>query len=104
MLSFFTGCAKVRGLFSPSAPENPHFVTISWIASKSPVAGYYVYREWQYSGPVRLTPKIVEGTQYVDGTVQAGRTYSYYVTSVDSKGLESKPSEKIWATMPTPPR
>jgi hypothetical protein len=96
----FSGCGKLRGLFSPSAPENPHFVSISWNPSNTPVAGYNVYREYQYSGAQRLTPQIVTQTQYVDGTPQAGRTYVYYVTSVDSRGLESKPSEKITVTVP----
>ena len=100
MLLCLTGCEKVRGFFSPSAPENPHFVTISWNASKTPVVGYNVYREYQYSGAVRLTPQPIASTQYVDGSVQGGRTYDYYVTAVDSRGLESKPSEKITVTVP----
>ena len=100
MLSLIAGCGKMRGIFSPSAPENPHFVTISWAPSKSAVMGYNVYREYQYSGAVRLTPQIVTQTQYVDGTAQAGRTYEYYVTSVDSRGLESKPSERITVAVP----
>ena len=41
------------------------------------------------------------GTEYTDRTVAAGKTYSYYVTSVDFKGVESKPSGKITATVPT---
>jgi hypothetical protein len=100
MLSSVAGCGKLRALFSPSAPENPHFVTISWNPSKSPVAGYNVYREYQYSGAERLTPKILTQTQYVDGTALGGRTYVYYVTSVDSRGLESKPSETITVSVP----
>jgi hypothetical protein len=99
-LSLVSGCGKLRGIFSPSAPENPHFVTISWNPSKSPVVGYNVYREYQYTAAERLTPRIVMQTKYVDGTVQAGRTYVYYVTSVDSRGSESKPSEKITVTVP----
>ena len=100
MLLPLTGCEKVRSFFSPSAPEDPHFVTISWNPSKSPVAGYNVYREYQYSGATRLTPQIISQTQYVDGNVHAGRTYVYYVTAVDLRGVESKPSEKITVTVP----
>jgi fibronectin type 3 domain-containing protein len=88
-------------LFASKAPENLHSVTISWTASTSPVAGYYVYRVYGLRGPDRLTNAIVPRTQYTDGTVGAGQTYSYYVTSVDSKGIESKPSEKITVTIPT---
>ena len=100
LLPLVSGCGKFRTFFSPSAPENPHFVTISWDPSKAPVAGYNVYREYQYSGAQRLTPQLVTQTQYVDGTALAGRTYEYYVTSVDSRGMESKPSERITVTVP----
>ena len=99
-LLFASGCGKIREFFSPSAPENPHFVTISWNPSKTPVVGYNVYREYQYSAAVRLTPRAVPETQYVDGNVQGGRVYVYYVTAVDARGLESKPSEKITVTVP----
>ncbi len=88
-------------MFARNEPDNPHSVTISWTASKSLVAGYNVYREYQLSGPVRLTLRLVSGTQYTDKTVAAGRTYSYYVTSVDLRGIESKPSEKVSVTVPT---
>ena len=100
ILPCLAGCGKLHEFFAPSAPEYPHFVTINWDPSKTPVAGYSVYRQFQQSGPIRLTPQIVTKTQYVDGSVQAGRTYTYYVTSVDSNGLESKPSEKIVVTVP----
>jgi fibronectin type 3 domain-containing protein len=100
LLSWASGCGKVRGFFSLSAPENPHFVTISWSPSKLPVSGYNVYRGYLSNAVERLTPKIVTQTQYVDGTALAGRTYVYYVTSVDSKGLESNPSEKITVVVP----
>jgi hypothetical protein len=107
-LSLLAACGK--GLSGdaqkPAEPVNPHSVTISWIASPSAVAGYNVYRSSGSSNPVRLTNGIVSGTQYTDRTVEAGKTYSYYVTSVDSKGAESQPSSKITATVPatvTPP-
>ena len=116
--SLLTGCGKVskrlRGWYSHAQrvrarllqprvqeePNEPHSVTMSWVASKSPVAGYNVYREFQHGGPVKLTPQIIPGTQYTDTTVKRGRTYSYYVTSVDSKGTESAPSERITVTVP----
>jgi hypothetical protein len=95
---------KVRGWFSrlqfQEEPNEPHSVTITWVASKSPVLGYNVYREFQYEGPVKLTPQILPGTQYTDTTVKRGRTYTYYITSVNSKGLESVPSERITVTVP----
>ncbi len=84
----------------PEEPNEPHSVTITWVASKSAVQGYNVYREFQYAGPVKLTAQPVSGTQYTDTTVKRGRTYSYYVTSVNSNGLESVPSERIAITIP----
>ena len=81
--------------------SGPHSVTIQWKASTSPIAGYNVYREAPPKGPVRLTAKPIPDSQFVDRYVQAGVTYTYYVTSVDAKGLESRPSELISVTIPT---
>lgn len=102
-LALVAGCGKKLGggAQGPAEPVNPHSVTISWVASKSQVAGYNVYRSSDSGDPVRLTNGIVLGTEYTDRTVAAGQTYSYYVTSVDLKGIESKPSGKITATVPT---
>jgi hypothetical protein len=36
----------------------------------------------------------------VDGSVQSGVSYTYYVTSVNSSGVESVPSNKTSATVP----
>ena len=85
-------------------PVNPHFVTITWTASTSKVFGYNVYRS---SGAAKsqkiekITDGIVFGTQYTDHTAIGGQTYTYYVTAVDFKGLESKPSAKFTVTVPT---
>jgi hypothetical protein len=100
-LLLLAGCGKLRSLFAFKEPENPHSVTIQWTPGKTPAAGYNVYRESQFSGPIKLTTRIVSGTQYTDKTVEAGRTYSYSVTSVDSRGLESVPSQKATVTVPT---
>ena len=102
-LLLVAGCGKKLGgeTQRPPEPVNPHSVTISWVASPSQVAGYNVYRSSGSGSPVRLTNGIVTGTQYTDRTVAAGQTYTYYVTSVDLKGIESKPSGKITATVPT---
>jgi len=101
-LALVAGCGK-KGADpqTPPEPVNPHSVTISWVASKSQVAGYNVYRSTGSGNPIKLTNGIVLGTEYTDRTVAAGQTYSYYVTSVDLKGIESKPSGKITATVPT---
>jgi fibronectin type 3 domain-containing protein len=102
-LSLFAGCGKklIGESQTPAAPANPHSVTINWTTSKSTVAGYNVYRSSPPGAPIKLTVRIVSETQYTDRTVEAGRTYSYVVTAVDFKGLESKPSANITVTVPT---
>jgi hypothetical protein len=88
-------CGKSHG--------RPHSVTVSWTAIKSPVVGCNVYRTSMRNGNVKkLTSQPITATQYVDSTVQPGLTYSYTVTSVDSKGNESRPSAPIVAKVPSP--
>ncbi len=105
-LSLLAGFGNLRSLHAQKESDNPHSVTIDWSASNPPVAGYNVYRVSPPGAPVKLTIKIVSGTQYIDRTVEAGHTYSYTVTAVDFKGIESRPSAKITVTVPstvTPP-
>lgn len=101
-LALLAGCRRFhRSEFrKPAKQINPHSVTISWNASPSPAAGYNVYRKTAHGGPILLAIRI-SGTQYTDRTVVAGETYSYSVTSVDTKGRESKPSADITVTVPT---
>src|ERR1700730_18205746 len=87
-LSLLAGCGKLRNSYAQKEPEKPHSVTLNWKPSVSRVAGYNVYRASPSGGPIKLTARIVSGTQYVDTTVEAGRTYSYSVTSVDFSGKE----------------
>lgn len=97
-------CGKRQSAASQTPPKSTgHSVTISWAPSKSAVAGYIVYRVSVNGKTDRLTMRLVAETKYTDNTVQAGQTYSYYVTSVDAKGVESKPSDKITATVPSTP-
>jgi fibronectin type 3 domain-containing protein len=83
--------------------RNPHSVTVSWKPGKSPVAGYNVYRVMPPGGPIKLSPAIVTDTQFTDRTVAAGNTYLYFVTTVDSKGVESRPSDKLSVAVPADP-
>jgi fibronectin type 3 domain-containing protein len=95
------GCGKIRSWYeSRTAPANLHSVSISWTASPSSVEGYNVYRAAEGGTPTRITVRLVPGTRYTDATVDAGHTYTYYVTSVDFKGTESIPSEKITVAVP----
>jgi hypothetical protein len=83
--------------------DPPHLVSFTWDPSTSSVFGYYVYRATELYGPytkLNFTP--ITTTQYTDVTIQAGETYFYWVTSVDSNTLESVFSNSVSATIPTP--
>lgn len=76
-------------------------VSLGWAASSSAVVGYYVYSGTQTSGPFgRLNSSPTATTTYTDTTVKTGQTYYYYVTAVDSTGVESAPSNQVSAVIP----
>ena len=78
-----------------------HSVTLSWKASTTQVSGYNVYRATNSNGPFsKLNSTLITSTNYVDTVVVSGSTYYYYVTAVDSKGIESSPSNHVSATVP----
>jgi hypothetical protein len=72
-----------------------HTVLLSWTASVSQgVSGYYIYRATSLNGPyTKLSASLLTDTSYVDNTVQAGQTYYYVATAVDSSGVESEYSD-----------
>ena len=80
-----------------------HTVTLTWQAGSPNTAGYNVYRGTVSGGPyARINMALQAATSYVDNTVQAGNTYFYAVTSVDSNGMESAFSNQVTAVIPTP--
>jgi hypothetical protein len=80
-----------------------HAVNLSWTASTSSVTGYNVYRGTARSGPyTKLTSSPVSGIVYTDTAVQAGITYYYVTTAVNSSGAESAYSNQATATVPSP--
>jgi hypothetical protein len=99
-LLILAGCGKLHNLYAQMGRDKPHSVTIRWTPSVSRVAGYNVYRASPPAGRIKLTANIIQDPQYVDKTVEAGRTYSYSVTSVDFRGVESVPSGIATATIP----
>jgi len=81
-----------------------HQVDLSWQApsnSPVPVTGYNVYRATGSSSSFQmLNSSVVTPTSYVDMTVVAGTSYTYYVVSVDSSGGSSSPSNQVTVTIP----
>ena len=88
---------------SGTGVQPPHWVSLTWDPSTSPVFGYYVYRATSEDGPyTRLNVTPVTTTQYTDLTVQPGQAYLYWVTSVDSDTIESPFSNSVSVVIPTP--
>lgn len=80
-----------------------HSVTLNWAASTSSVAGYNVYRGTQSGGPyTMINTALQSGRSYADLSVQAGQTYFYVVTAVNSSGTESVFSTQVAAVVPSP--
>jgi hypothetical protein len=80
-----------------------HSVALAWQPSTSTVTGYNVYRKAQSdTSYAKINSSQDASTGFSDASVQAGTTYNYEVTSVDSAGIESVPSAPVQATIPTP--
>ncbi len=74
---------------------------LTWQASTSVVVGYYVYRGSVSGGPyTQLNSTYLPGTTHVDNTVQAGQTYFYVITAVDSSNDQSAYSNEASAVVP----
>ncbi len=80
----------------------PLAVDLSWTApSDSTIAGFNIYRAAGSSSSYsRLNTSVNSPESYMDSTVQAGITYQYYVTTVDSSGAESVPSNTASVVVP----
>jgi len=79
-----------------------HSVALTWTASSSVVVGYNIYRGTTNGGPysLQLDQSPISGTSFTDVTVQAGQTYYYVVTAVESGGTESVYSNQASASIP----
>jgi hypothetical protein len=80
----------------------PLAVDLSWTApSDSTIAGFNIYRATGSSSSYsRLNSSVTSPASFTDSTVQAGITYEYYVTTVDSSGAESVPSNTASVVVP----
>jgi hypothetical protein len=92
------------GLGGTCQTDSAHSVSLNWTASISPnVSGYNVYRGTSSSGPyTKVNPTLIVGTSYQDTAVQAGQTYYYVATAVDSSAIESAYSNQAPAVIPYP--
>ena len=80
-----------------------HSATLTWTASTSAVIGYNVYRGTVSGGPyTKINSSVDAITTFADTSVQAGQTYFWVVTAVDSSNVESLRSGEVSATIPTP--
>jgi hypothetical protein len=71
------------------------------IPAPADIVGYNVYRASIRGGPyAKLTQSVSKTSTFTDVTVQAGDTYYYVATSVDSSNTESEPSDEASATIP----
>ena len=77
-----------------------HAVELTWSPSTSiDVAGYDVYRGLTSDGPYTMLTTTA-ATNYTDTNVQAGQTYYYVLTAVDSSNVQSAFSTIASATIP----
>jgi hypothetical protein len=78
-----------------------HSVLLSWSPSVSSVMGYYAYVSVQSGGPyTKMNSTPIAATSYTDIAVQAGQTYYFVVTSVNSNNEESAHSAEVSALVP----
>ncbi len=99
-----TSSSNGMAVVSLTGTGTPHQVALSWDAPGSstvPITSYNTYRLAPGDSAYKLLNSSVgPQTTYVDKTVQSGVTYDYIVTSIDSAGVESVPSNAVTATIP----
>jgi len=103
-LSFTSNASNgpTEALNGTGQAASQHSVRLGWTASTSTVIGYNVYRGTVSGGPYSLVNSSDPNVSYSDATVQAGQTYFYVVTAVDSQGTESVYSNQAQAIVPSP--
>jgi hypothetical protein len=84
-----------------SGPGQKAFIDLVWApVTDADLAGYNVYRS-EDGGPfAKINSELVRAPAYRDSGVQAGKHYTYAVTSVDVRGNESTRSEPASESVP----
>ena len=87
---------------STPSPSGKHKVHLVWHpATGSEVIGYIVYRSEASSDSFSpLFGTAIREASYEDGTVAAGDTYQYVVTSVEASGVQSLHSNRVTVVVP----
>lgn len=80
-----------------------HTVGLAWTDGSTSVSGYNIYRSSTSGGPyIRLNSNLISGTSFSDAKVQAGDTYFYVTTAVNTSNVESSYSNQAQAVVPSP--
>ena len=94
----------ISGTGVSASGGSSHQVTLSWDApssSSDPVVGYDIYRATSGGSTYELLNSSTDAqTTYIDANVEANVSYVYYVTSVDSSGVQSSSSNVVTASIP----
>jgi Abnormal spindle-like microcephaly-assoc'd, ASPM-SPD-2-Hydin len=98
-----TATVGISGTGVSAGGSSSHQVTLNWDApssSSDPVVGYDIYRATGGATYELLNSSTDTQTTYIDTNVQANATYVYYVTSVDSSGVQSSSSNMVTTSIP----
>jgi hypothetical protein len=95
---------SLTGTGEAAASSASYQVNLSWTAptsSSDPVSGYNIYRATGTSSTFqKLNSSVSAPVSYTDDSVQGSTSYQYYVTAVDSSGVESVPSNTATVAVP----
>ena len=99
-----TSSSNASAVIPLSGTGIPLQIGLSWDAptgTSATVAGYNVYRATGSSSTfAKLNSSLNSPTTFTDSAVSPNTTYQYYVTSIDSTGAESTPSNTATVAVP----
>jgi fibronectin type 3 domain-containing protein/lysophospholipase L1-like esterase len=84
-----------------NAASEPPTVDLAWDAVAD-AAGYKVFRQASFEAEPRPIAENVTAAAFQDTTAFAGLKYKYFVTALDSTGLESVPSNTVETALVDP--
>jgi len=91
--------ASLQAVFS--GPGQKVFIDLVWApVADADLAGYNLYRSEDGGSFAKINPDLVRAPAYRDSDVQAGKRFTYVVTSVDLRGNESARSEPASESVP----